>query len=173
MRLVETDTEGPTSLDEEIPTPPRPERRRVSVSLILTLLVLVSTVVIIYVVFPEHHNALMTAAIDAHHSEQTFDVADPTPEQFVAWRVALLGKDVPWPDLEPDIEVVGVLAIEVLKRSAALVQYRFSGQLVSLLVQRSHRRGSDQYRQFVLVECQLVAIFVAGLQCQRSQAKCQ
>jgi anti-sigma factor RsiW len=155
MKLVETDTTGPPEVeaveDETVKTPPRPEHRRVSVSLLLTVAVLAGTVVTIYSVFPERHNALMTAAIEAHHGAEPFELAAPSPSQLVAWSTALLGKDVPWPDLAPDVEIVGVRALMVLNRRAAMVRYRIAGDPVTVVVQqprdtpprKHHRRDGD------------------------------
>ena len=155
MKLVETDTAGPRGAeeveDETVQTPPRPEHRRVSVSLLFTIAVLVGTVVTIYKVFPERHNALMTAALEAHHADAEFELAGPSQSQLVAWSTALLGKDVPWPALEPDVEIVGVRALTVLNRSAAMVRYRIGGDPVTVVVQqprdtpprKHHRRDGD------------------------------
>lgn len=137
MRLVEADTEGPRDdIDAEAPTPPRPEHRRVSRSLIFTLVVLTSIVATVYVVFPERHNALMSVVIEADSEEVDFEIANPTRAELVAWSVALLGKDVPWPEHRDDVELVGVKSLRILRRPVALVRYRIAGQRVTVLVQR-------------------------------------
>jgi len=137
MRLVEADTEGPRDEDEEEgTTPPRPERRRVSRSLIFTLVVLTSIVVTIYKVFPKRHNELMSAVVAAHSEEIEFEITNPTRAELVAWSVALLGKDVPWPAHEANVKLVGLKSLRLVRRPAALVRYQISGERVSLLVQR-------------------------------------
>ncbi len=137
MKLVEADTEGPLDEDEaEAPTPPRPERRRVSRSLIFTLVVLTSIVVTVYKVFPERHNELMSVVIEAHAERIDFEIDNPTRAELVAWSVALLGKDVPWPAQRDDVQVVGIKSLRILGRPAALVRYEIGGKRVTLLVQR-------------------------------------
>lgn len=137
MRLVETDTEGPHDEDEaEAPTPPRPERRRVSRSLIFTLVVLTSIVTTVYTMFPERHNELMSVVIEAHAEELDFEIVNPTRAELVAWSVALLGKDVPWPASRDDVRLVGVKSLQILRRAAALVRYEIAGQRITVLVQR-------------------------------------
>ena len=141
MKLVEADTRGP---EDEIeieedghPSPPRPERRRVSVSLIFTLLVLVATVVTIYVVFPARHNALMETALDAHQqTDWKPDLDHPGPAELHAWGLALLGVPVPWPKAGADLQIVGASATKLLNRPAAIVRYRIGDQRVTVLVQR-------------------------------------
>jgi hypothetical protein len=151
MKLVETDTATPADdVEEEIATPPRPEHRRVSVSLLFTLLVLVGTVTTIYLVFPERHNALIEAATAAHTSSEELELASPTQAELRAFALALLGREVPWPELRPGVELVGVHATSVLNRPAVLVKYRVDGAPVTVLVQRPrdalpqiHRRTED------------------------------
>ncbi len=156
MKLVEADTVGPHDEEEEVEepkTPPRPEHRRVSVSLLFTIAVLVGTVVVVYRMFPERHNALMTAAIDAHRSDAALELPGASQSQLVAWSTALLGRDVPWPDLEPDVSIEGVRALSVLNRPAAVVRYQIAGAHVTVVVQQArdtpprkhHRRiGEDE-----------------------------
>lgn len=57
MKLVDAEitqeSEGaPDNLSPPVPRPPRPARRRVYTSLLVTLTVLVGTVAVIYAVFP-------------------------------------------------------------------------------------------------------------------------
>lgn len=140
MKLVETDTAVPAdevALEEDgKPTPPRPEHRRVSVSLLFTLFVLVATVVTVYLVVPERHNALMEAAIEAHESTAAFELERPTRAEVRAWSLALLEREVPWPDARDGVEILGVRSARVLNRRAALVRYRVDGAVVTVLVQR-------------------------------------
>jgi len=138
MRLVEADTEGPNADVEDGPrTPPRPERRRVSVSLIFTLFVLASIVITIYTVFPPHHNAVMEAAVTAHREKQDFELENLTQGELIAWGVAVLGRDVPWPESDAEVEILGVRTFKLLRRKGALVRYRIAKDEVSVLVQRA------------------------------------
>lgn len=141
MKLVEADTRGP---EDEIeieedghPSPPRPEHRRVSVSLIFTLLVLTATVVTVYMVFPERHNALMETAVEAHQqTDWKPDLDHPGQAELNAWGLALLGVQVPWPEPAPDLQVIGASATKVLNHSTAIVRYQIGDQRVTVLVQR-------------------------------------
>lgn len=153
MKLVETDSEGPLDRgdsDAEIATPPRPEHRRVSVSLLLTASVLIGTVVAIYTIFPERHNLLMTRSLEAHREPPGFMLRDLTQAKLTAWGVALLDRSVPWPELRPGVTIVGVASLRVLNRAAAMVRYRVDDSEVTLVVQgardvppRTHRRTSQ------------------------------
>jgi hypothetical protein len=148
MRLVDTDTAGPADdAEAEVVTPPRPERRRVSVSLILTLAVLVGIVVVVYGVFPERHNALMTAAIAAHRADVDLELVEPAREELLAWSMALLGRDTPLPELAADVKIVGARAMTVLNRRAAMVRYRIAGDVVTLVVQRPRDTPPRKHRR--------------------------
>lgn len=105
-------------------------------SLIFTLVVLTSIVATVYTVFPERHNELMSVVVEAHAEELEFEISKPTRAELVAWSVALLGKDVPWPEHRDDVRLVGVKALQILRRPAALVRYEIAGERVTLLVQR-------------------------------------
>ncbi|HET6611924.1 MAG TPA: hypothetical protein VFG83_08055 [Kofleriaceae bacterium] len=152
MKLVETDIPRAGDGDSGArPLPPRPERRRVAVSLILTLAVLVTTVILVYVIFPERHDALMTAAIAAHQDAASLDIRDPDPEQIEAWTKAALGGGVPWPAPGQTLRIAGLRSLTILGRPAALVRYEAGDQPLSLLVQRARdatprtrRRRSDE-----------------------------
>jgi hypothetical protein len=139
MKLVEADAEGPQVAEDEAPrpTPPRPERRRVMVSLGFTVAVLLGTVVTIYAVFPARHNYLATAAIDAHHEVATWQVAQPTTDMLRVWALGILGDEVPLPAAAPDLVVVGARRIELLNRPAAVVRYQIGGSDVTMVIQRA------------------------------------
>lgn len=153
MKLVDAETHGPDEehvLEEEGPAiPPRPEHRRVSVSLLFTLFVLSATVVTVYVMVPERHNALMTTAIEAHQGEVDYELTSPTASELRAWGIALLGRDVSWPEAGPGVEIVGAHSTEILNRPAAIVNYRIDGELVSLVVQRPRDAVPRTYRRTV------------------------
>jgi hypothetical protein len=139
MKLVEADAEGPQVAEDEAPrpTPPRPERRRVVVSLGFTVAVLLGTVVTIYAVFPARHNYLATAATDAHHETAAWQVAQPTVDELRAWFAGALGDEVPLPDAASDVAVVGVRRVELLNRLAAVVRYQIGGSDVTMVIQRA------------------------------------
>ena len=68
MKLVEPEIPHGDEEVLEIPRPPRPERRRVYVSLALTLGVLAATVAAVYLAFPKRDNELLTEALEAHRA---------------------------------------------------------------------------------------------------------
>jgi hypothetical protein len=141
MKLIEAETTGPGEETEVEPPPkplrPRPEKRRVSVSLLLTLLVLVATVVTIYWVFPERHNALIEAGFELHREEQPdYELVNPSDAELDAWGVGAVGRDSSWPAQGKGVRVIGVRTATVLNRPAAVVQYEVEGAPVTVLVQR-------------------------------------
>jgi len=139
MKLVDADTERPED-EEEVarPTPPRPERRRVVVSLGLTIAVLAGTVVTIYSVFPERHNQLVSRAVESHQrGEPHWQLEAPSPGELDAWAVALLGDGVPVPRPAGGSALIGARPVEIVNRAAGLVRYRIGGSEVTFAVMRS------------------------------------
>jgi hypothetical protein len=153
MKLVETDSEGP--LDRAEPdsvTPPRPEHRRVSVSLLLTASVLAGTVVAVYAIFPARHNVLLTRGLEVHREPPELALREPAHAELRTRGLGLLDRSVPWPEPRPEVSIMGVASISVLNQPAAVVRYRVQGSEVTLVVQRArsvpprtHRRrdGDD------------------------------
>lgn len=141
MKLIETDV--PVAEDEHEPPapppiPPRPEHRRVAVSLLLTVGVLAGTVIAVYLLVPERHNELMTRTLEAHTEPAEFEVEleDPSASELSAWSTGLVGSGVPWPAGD-DIDIASSHHIEVLRRPVAIVHFRIAGQPVTLAVQRN------------------------------------
>jgi hypothetical protein len=150
MKLVETDVHGPKDDDEPPappPTPPRPEHRRVSVSLLLTASVLIGTVVMVYVLFPERHNVLMSESLAAHRSEAAPELEWPSEAELGAWSLALVGKGVQWPAPGDGVEIVSARSIEVLQLPTAIVRYRVDGEPVTLVVQRTRDAVPRKHRR--------------------------
>ena|SRR5687767_372589 len=144
MKLVETDSPHGDEEVAEVPRPPRPERRRVYVSLLLTLGVLAATVVAVYLAFPKRNNELVTAALDAHRAGGPYQLERPTPPELKAWTVGVVGGAVPWPT---DLEVVGTWQIRILRRPAALVRFAVEGQEVTLMAMRAWDAPPRKYRR--------------------------
>jgi hypothetical protein len=142
MKLIEAESTGPVEGDDVLVTPPRPPRRRVSVSLLFTLTVLVGTVVTIYAMFPARNNLLMTEAIERHReASPTWDLTAPNPAELRAWMIGVVGKGAPLPGegtLTPPA-ILGARRLDILKRAAALIRVRVAGDDVTYLVQ--HARG--------------------------------
>ena len=150
MKLVETDIPHGDEEVAEVPRPPRPEHRRVYVSLAVTLTVLVATVAAVYLAFPERHNELLTEALEAHQQDGPFEIEHPSRAELIAWSVGVIGKKAPWPTQGPGLEALGTRRLTILRRPAALVRYRIGGEEISLLViratdapPRTHRRTED------------------------------
>lgn len=150
MKLVETEFETSADDDDDVErtVPPRPERRRVYVSLIVTLSVLVATVVLIYAIFPKRDNELLDAAIDNYLDPGETELEHPTRAELDAWTVGVLGRGVPWPEI--DAPVIDAHSFVIIRRKAAFVRYKIGGDLVSLAVTlvrsappRTHRRRRD------------------------------
>jgi hypothetical protein len=149
MKLVESEFEHSIDDDDaERPVPPRPEHRRVYVSLIVTLSVLIATVVLVYAVFPKRDNELLDAAIEAHLDPREAELTRPSRAELDAWTVGVLGRGVPWPEI--DAPVIDAFSFVVVRSKATLVRYRIGGDLVSLAVTlvraappRIHRRTKN------------------------------
>ncbi len=139
MKLVDTDEEGPSTRVEPPvrPTPPRPEKRQVMVSLLLTVTVLVGTVVAVFTIFPERHNEIITSTVAAHRAVKRWDLERPDDAKLRMWAQAVLGEAPPMPAPATDLIVIGGRSVTILARRAALVRYRIGDSEVSYLVQRA------------------------------------
>lgn len=142
MKLIEAESTGPVEGDDALVTPPRPPRRRVSVSLLFTLTVLVGTVVTIYAMFPARNNVLMTEAIERHREARPmWDLAAPNPAELRAWMIGVVGRGAPLPGegtSAPPV-ILGARRLEILNRAAALVRVRVGDDDITYLAQ--HARG--------------------------------
>jgi anti-sigma factor RsiW len=143
MKLVETDTEGPEPAQPS--AAPRPEHRRVAVSFFLTAFVLIATVVTVYALFPERHNALLTRAMEVHRENEP-DIVKPSMRELAAWSAGVLGNNVPWPE-DGGFEILGVRRVSVLRRAAAVVYYRVGKDRVTLMAQRARDTPPRKYRR--------------------------
>lgn len=138
MKLIESDAEGP-KVEESTTTAPRPEKRRVSISLLFTLAVLVGTVVAIYTLLPARNQVLVTEALAGHRRDiKTFDVVGPTVGELQAWTTGALGKQA------PVFAVLGAVplaasVITIHRRNASLVRYRVGTEELTVLMH--HAKG--------------------------------
>ena len=144
MKLVETDIPHGDEEVSEAPRPPRPERRRVYVSLALTLGVLAATVCAVYVAFPKRDNELLTEALEAHRQAGPFQLEKPSAAELKAWTVGVVGGSVPWPR---DLEVIGTWQIRILRRPAALLRFAVEGDEVTLMAIRAWDAPPRKYRR--------------------------
>jgi hypothetical protein len=135
MKLVETDAEGP-SAQEPVVTPPRPEKRRVSISLMLTISVLVATVVTIYTVFPARDGELIKVALTSYSAAPTWDLASPSDAELRAWLLAAIGRGAPLPAGQ---HALGARSMDILGTPTVVLQYQIDGRDVTYLIQRAQR----------------------------------
>jgi hypothetical protein len=144
MKLVEPEIPHGDEEVAEIPRPPRPERRRVYVSLALTLGVLAATVVAVYLAFPKRNNELVTEALEAHRNPGRFQLERPSAAELKAWTVGVVGGSVPWPS---NLEVIGTWQIRILRRPAALIRFSVGGDQVTLMAMRAWDAPPRKYRR--------------------------
>jgi anti-sigma factor RsiW len=134
MKLVETDIALGIDDAPEAARPPRPEHRRVYVSLFLTASVLIATVAIIYVVFPKRDNQLLETALAEHDAPGAWELEHPGAAEVNAYALGVLGHPVALPTLPADGSVVGVRRLDVLRQPALLLRYQLGDGPVTMLV---------------------------------------
>lgn len=145
MKLVETEVEHGDEDVPEVPRPPRPEHRRVHVSLFLTFSILVGTVAAIYLVFPDRHNELLTVAVEAHRSGDDFELDQPTWGELRAWSLGVLGEKAPFPD--GDLVPLGARRLTILRRPAVLARYRAGDDAITVLLTRARDAPPRRYER--------------------------
>jgi hypothetical protein len=148
MKLVESDVVHADD-DGEVTLPPRPERRRVYTSFLVTFSVLVATVFSVYHLFPPRDNELLTVAIDAYQQPGPYEIERPSDTQLLAWGTGVVGERAPFPAPAPGITLVGVRKVKILNRPAAMVRYRFEddGSEVSYFVSRPRDVPPRRYQR--------------------------
>jgi len=132
MRLVETDTALADDDLPERPRPPRPEHRKTYVSLLVTGAVLITTVALVYVLFPKRDHEVIGSVIDHHEDPGAFDLVRPSRGELAAWSLGVFGRSAPWPDDEA-LVIEGARRTSILKRTAALVRYRVGEDAVTVV----------------------------------------
>jgi hypothetical protein len=139
MKVFDTDDDDPGAHPEPPvrATPPRPAKRQVTVSLLLTVTILVGTVIAVFTIFPERHNELITSTIAAHRANAEWEIANPSEAEVMMWSRAVLGEAPPLPESSPALTSVGARSLTILARRAALIRYRIGDSDVSYLVQRA------------------------------------
>ncbi|MCP4448749.1 MAG: hypothetical protein GY811_25960 [Myxococcales bacterium] len=142
MKLVDAEITQETEGAPDIPRPPRPARRRVYTSLLVTLTVLVGTVGVIYTVFPNRNNELLTWAVEAHLDNGKPDPASgglesPSGNEIRAWSQGIFGEPVPWPEVDATLVPTSASVRRVFKRDLAMVRYQLNGEPVSIAFWRA------------------------------------
>ena len=137
MKLVDAEITQETEGAPDIPRPPRPARRRVYTSLLVTLTVLIGTVAVIYAVFPNRNNELLTWAARLHLDSSEVDLVSPSGTEIRAWSQGIFGEPVPWPEVDAELVPMSATVVRVFKRELALVRYQLDGQAVSVAFWRA------------------------------------
>ena len=137
MKFVDAEVTIEDEGGADIARAPRPARRRVYTSLLVTLSVLFGTVGVIYTVFPNRHDELLTVAIQAHLESDAASLQSPTGTQIRAWSLGVFGEPAPWPEVGGDLVPKSASVLRLFKRDLAIVRYEFAGQPVSLAVWRA------------------------------------
>ncbi len=140
MKLVDTDEDDPAAHPAppvRADLPPRPEKRQVTVSLLLTVAILAGTVITVFTIFPERHNEIITSTVAAHRAAADWELERPDDAQTLVWAKAVLGDPPPLPAQAPGLSIIGARSLTILARRAALVRYQTADGEVSFLVQRA------------------------------------
>lgn len=141
MKLVDAEI---TKDGEDVPnvaaSAPRPARRRVYTSLLVTLTVLFGTVGVIYSIFPNRDNEALTTVIEAHLNSESEPLAleHPSGLEIRAWSLGIFGEPVPWPEVSATLVPQSASLIKLFKRDMAIVRYEMDGQKVSVAFWRAH-----------------------------------
>ncbi len=139
MKLMDAEITQEEEGAPDIARPSRPARRRVYTSLLVTLSVLFGTVGIIYTVFPNRQDEVMTLAMQAHGEPGKSELASPTGMQIRAWSLGLFGESAPWPEAGEGLVPKGASALRIFKRDLAIVRYELNGEevIVAMLRKRN------------------------------------
>lgn len=132
MRLVDAEVTQNSEPAPDAPLPPRPARRRVYASLLVTLSVLVGTVTVIYSVFPNRQNEILTTAIETYLATEDHEIVDPTGNEVRAWAMGVLKGPAPWPEAGEGLTPISANSATIFKRNLALVRYRIRDANVGL-----------------------------------------
>lgn len=139
MKFVDAEI---TKDGEDVPnasaSAPRPARRRVYTSLLVTLTVLFGTVGVIYTLFPNRDNEALTTAIEAHLSADELALERPSGLEIRAWSLGIFDQPVPWPEANDSLVPVSASLIQLFKRDMAIVRYELNGERVSVAFWRAH-----------------------------------
>lgn len=136
MKLVDAEVTQDDEGGSDIARPSRPARRRVYTSLLVTLSVLFGTVGIIYKVFPNRQDEVMSLAIEAHLGPGKFELDAPSSMQIRAWSLGLFGESAPWPEPSDGLVPVGAIALRIFKRDVAIVRYELNGTPLTVVMLR-------------------------------------
>jgi hypothetical protein len=140
VKLIEADESKPSDEDDPtlaIPRPPRPEHRRVYVSLAFTILVLVGTVVTIYGLVPERHHVLAETVVATHRTQPAWQLTSPSPGEVRAWIIGVVGEKAPVPPGIDQAMPIGARVVDVHRRRAAVVRFQIGDDEITYAVGRA------------------------------------
>lgn len=154
MKFVDAEITQESEGAPDIARPPRPARRRVYTSLLVTLTVLVGTVAIIYSLFPNRDNEVLSTAMEVHRAGESGAgknaLVDPTGLEIRAWSLGIFDETVPWPQVDAELVPRSASVVRLFKRPMAIVRYELAGEPVSVAFWRArdapprvHRRRED------------------------------
>ncbi len=136
MKLVDADAEDPAVAPPPPTTPPRLDKRRVSVSFLFTVTVLIGCVVAVFTLFPSRHNPVAASALAAHRASAPWDLERPDATTLVAWAKGAVGRDPPVP-AGAGLVPLGARRIAILRRPAAVIRYQIGADQVTVVLQRA------------------------------------
>ena len=144
MRLVDSEIVHGDEDEPERPRPPRPEKRRVYVSLFVTISVLAGTAAAVFWQFPARDNELLTVAMSEHsEASSSPELSAPTQAEIRAWSLGVFGETAPF----PEADALGARRLSILKRPAAIVFYRLGDFEISFTVLRARDAPPRRYRR--------------------------
>jgi hypothetical protein len=92
VKLVDADAEDPAVAPPPPTTPPRLDKRRVSVSFLFTVTVLIGCVVAVFTLFPSRHNQVAASALAAQRASAP--LVDERPDAPSGhWGKGAVGRD--------------------------------------------------------------------------------
>ncbi len=136
MKLIDAEITQEEEGAPDIPRPSRPARRRVYTSLLVTLSVLFGTVGIIYNVFPNRQDEVMTLTMQAHMEPGESELESPTNMQIRVWSLGVFGESAPWPETKDGLVPKGANALRIFKRDLAIVHYELDGAPLTVAMLR-------------------------------------
>lgn len=150
MKLVDAEIPRDDEDAQDIARPPRPARRRVYTSLLVTLSVLVGTVGIIYWQFPNRQSEVLSVVVQEHIKPTHIALEKPTGIELRAWSKGIFERSVPFPEVTNGLVPQTASVRELFRRDLAIVRYTLDGEPVTLAFRRVreaspriHRRTED------------------------------
>lgn len=149
MKLVETDVTHEEDVFSESRTQPRPEHRRVYVSLLLTFSVLATTVGVVYGVFPQREKELIHAVVAFHTAPPSeFALSGVSDTKLSGWVESTMTASVSLPSTSENFKLFGARTVSISRKPVIHVNYRLKGYTVSLFVLRSRGALPREFHEY-------------------------